>query len=68
MAYKCSECGAIFDEPEYEEPCLEVYNGVASLFPDRHYATFANCPECGEPIDTEYDTYDEEEEGEEDEE
>ena len=30
------------------------------MFTDRHYGTFANCPECGGPIDIEYDTYDEE--------
>jgi hypothetical protein len=31
------------------------------MFPDRHYGTFANCPECGGAIDIEYDIYDEEE-------
>ena len=61
--YKCPECGAIFDEPEYEE---ELY-GVGSMFLDRHYGTFANCPECGEAIDIEYDIYDEEHEYESDE-
>ena len=59
--YKCPECGAVFDEPEYETVCFEELYGVGSMFPDRHYGTFANCPECGESIDTEYDTYDEEE-------
>ena len=59
--YKCPECGAIFDEPEYETVCFEELYGVGSMFPDRHYGTFANCPECGGAIDIEYDIYDEEE-------
>lgn len=62
MAYKCPECGEIFDEPVYETVCMEEWCGVSSMFGDRHYATFANCPECGLPIDTEYDIYDEDEE------
>ena len=37
------------------------------MFLDRHYGTFANCPECGEAIDIEYDIYDEEHEYESDE-
>ena len=65
--YKCPECGAIFDEPEYETVCFEELYGVGSMFPDRHYGTFANCPECGEAIDIEYDIYDEEHEYESDE-
>ena len=59
--YKCPECGAIFEEPEYETVCFEELYGVGSMFPDRHYGTFANCPECGGAIDIEYDIYDEEE-------
>ncbi len=62
MAYKCPECGEIFDEPDYETICMEEYCGVASLFGDRHYATFANCPNCGTSIDDQYDIYDEDEE------
>ena len=58
--YKCPECGAIFDEPEYETVCFEEIYGVGSMFPDRHYGTFANCPRCGGSIDIEYDTWDEE--------
>ena len=58
--YKCPECGAIFEEPEYETVCFEELYGVGSMFGDRHYGTFANCPECGGSIDIEYDTYDEE--------
>ena len=59
--YKCPECGSVFEEPEYETVCFEELYGVGSMFMDRHYGTFANCPKCGEAIDIEYDTYDEEE-------
>ena len=62
--YRCPECGAIFEEPEYETVCLEELYGVGSMFRDQHYTTFANCPRCGEAIDIEYDTYDEEEDDE----
>ena len=65
--YRCPECGAIFEDPEYETVCFEELYGVGSMFPDRHYGTFANCPECGGAIDIEYDTYDEEYEDEQDE-
>lgn len=58
--YRCPECGAIFDEPEYETVCFEELYGVSLMFRDRHYGTFANCPHCGGSIDIEYDTYDEE--------
>lgn len=37
------------------------------MFEDRHYATFANCPQCGESIDTELDTWDESYEDDDDE-
>lgn len=57
--YKCPECGATFEEPEYETVCFEELYGVGSMFADRHYGTFASCPKCGEAIDTEYDIYDE---------
>lgn len=57
--YKCPECGAKFETPEYETVCMEEYCGVGSMFRDRHYATFANCPICGGPIDDEYDMWDE---------
>lgn len=59
MSYRCPECGLKFERPEYEEVCMEDYCGVSSMFADRHYATFANCPGCGAPIDEEYDTWDE---------
>lgn len=59
--YKCPECGAIFDEPEYETVCLEELYGVGSMFADRHYGTITNCPECGMAIDIEEDVYDEDE-------
>ena len=65
--YKCPECGAIFEDPEYETVCFEELYGVGSMFPDRHYGTFANCPQCGGSIDIEYDIYDEEYEYESDE-
>ena len=65
--YKCPECGAIFEDPEYETVCFEELYGVGSMFPDRHYGTFANCPECGGAIDIEYDTWDEEYDDENDE-
>ena len=65
--YKCPECGAIFEEPEYETVCFEELYGVGSMFTDRHYGTFANCPQCGGSIDIEYDIYDEEYEYESDE-
>lgn len=63
--YRCPECGAIFEDPVYETVCFEELYGVGSMFADRHYGTFANCPECGDAIDIEYDTYDEEEEADE---
>lgn len=65
--YKCPECGTVFEEPVYETVCLEELYGVGSMFSDRHYGTFANCPECGEAIDIEYDIYDEEYDDENDE-
>ena len=65
--YKCPECGAIFEEPEYETVCFEELYGVGSMFADRHYGTFANCPRCGGSIDIEYDTWDEEYDDENDE-
>ena len=65
--YKCPECGEIFEEPEYETVCFEEIYGVGSMFPDRHYGTFANCPRCGGSIDIEYDTCDEEYDDENDE-
>lgn len=65
--YRCPECRAIFDEPDYIETYWEDYNGVSGLFGDRHPVTFASCPECGEPIDIEDDAYDEDEEEEDDE-
>lgn len=65
--YKCRECGAIFEELEYETVCFEELYGVGSMFPDRHYGTFASCPRCGGAIDIEYDTWDEEYDDENDE-
>lgn len=65
--YKCPECGAIFEDPNYTETYWETYNGVSSWFDSRHTVTFASCPRCGSAIDTEYDTYDEDYEDEYDE-
>ena len=58
--YKCPECGEILEEPTYETVCYEELYGVSSMCTDRHYGTFTNCPNCGGPIDIEYDTWDEE--------
>ena len=58
----CERCGEIFDEPESKWYCYEEYYGVTSLFKDRHYGTYAVCPECGsERIDTYHESEDEEE-------
>ena len=65
--YRCPECGSIFEEPEYETICYEELYGVGSMFADRHYGTFANCPRCGGSIDIEHDTWDEEYDDENDE-
>ena len=53
--YKCRECKRTFDYPDYVERCMEDYYGVSGMFPNRTYATFAECPYCGMPIDTEED-------------
>lgn len=65
--YKCPSCGKVFEDPEYETICMEEYCGVSSMFEDRHYATFANCPQCGESIDIELDAWDESYEDDDDE-
>lgn len=62
--YRCPECGEVFEEPVYVEGYWENYCGVASMFGDRHTVVFADCPCCGGAIDTEEDTYDEEEDDE----
>ena len=49
----CDRCGERFEEPEAKEYCYETYNGVGSLFQDRHYGHYSVCPYCGsEDIDT----------------
>ena len=57
--YKCPECGQIFEDPVYEEVCMEDYYGVSSMFRDRHYKLFTSCPACGSAIDDERDMWDE---------
>ena len=59
--YRCRECGAVFEEPNYMEVCFEDECGVSGMFRDRHYGVRAECPECGMRID-EYDIYYEEDE------
>lgn len=44
--WKCNDCGAIFDEPAFEEVDLENLYGVGGSFDDHHWATLASCPEC----------------------
>lgn len=46
--WRCRDCGAVFEEPDYEEVCHERECGVRSLFSDRHYTTVSVCPVCGE--------------------
>lgn len=58
--YRCRECERVFDEPDYIERCAEDYYGVGSMFPDRHYEVFVECPYCGAPIYLEEDEIDEE--------
>lgn len=60
--YKCRECAELFEEPDYIEICYEDYYGVGSMFPDKHYGVFCECPYCGHPIDIHEDCYDEDEE------
>lgn len=45
--YRCNRCSAEFDEPDTESFCYEDYNGVGSMFEDRHYGESESCPECG---------------------
>lgn len=51
--YKCSECGAVFEdlaECHQEGGCYEADFGVYSDFPDHHYypaVDYIGCPECG---------------------
>lgn len=61
--YKCPECGAVFETPNYETVDMEDLYGVGREFDraDHHYKTFASCPECHELIDTEWDIYYEDE-------
>lgn len=59
--YQCENCGLVFAEPLEEEICMEDYNGVSSLFDDRHYETFHLCPGCRS---TEFEIIDEEEDDE----
>ena len=47
--WKCDSCNNIFEEDEADSKKvnMEVYYGVASLFPDSHYSDIAVCPRCG---------------------
>ena len=40
-------CGSYFSEPDAIRYCYEEYNGVSSLFSDRHYGYYQACPYCG---------------------
>ena len=60
--WRCRDCGAVFEEPDYEEVCCERECGVRSLFSDRHYTTFSVCPVCGEYDIREMDDEEEDEE------
>lgn len=42
----CNDCGAIFEEPEYERVCWEDYYGVSSMFNNYNYGDVEVCPEC----------------------
>lgn len=58
--YRCRECDRVFDEPDFVERCYEDMYGVGSVFPDRHYGVFAECPYCEAPINVYEDEIDEE--------
>jgi len=45
--YKCWNCGVRFEEPDYEEVCMEDLYGVGSMFQNRHYKLISTCPHCG---------------------
>lgn len=61
--YRCPECDRTFEYPDYVERCFEDMCGVSSVFPDKHYGTFAECPYCGGPIDVyEDEVYEDEDE------
>ena len=63
--FRCFNCNVVFEEPEYEEICLEHYYGVGSMFSNYHYSSICICPYCGsEDFDEEIDLdedYEEEE-------
>ena len=60
--YKCRDCKRKFEYPDYVERCYEDMYGVGGMFPDRHYAVFAECPYCGAPIDVQEDEIDDNDE------
>lgn len=62
--YKCYNCGAIFEEPDYETISKEDYFGVGSMFPrySHTYFTLETCPNCHSE---DFDYYYEEDEDEE---
>ena len=46
IMYHCNECERDFEQPIEERTSWEAYNGVGSLFPDRHYVVLESCPYC----------------------
>lgn len=44
--YRCNECGRTFEDPFYDEVCLEDYYGVGGMFPNSTYGVIAKCPYC----------------------
>ena len=58
--YICEMCDSRFSEPKSVKYCLEDYNGVGSMFPDKHYGYYDACPYCGSE---DIRSYSEDEEG-----
>lgn len=46
--YKCNNCDATFEEPEWKRICFEQEYGVANLFETRTYTNIQVCPCCKE--------------------
>ena len=41
MSYYCTQCGRVFDEPEFYEECVGEFWGAPA------YQSFSECPYCG---------------------